>query len=168
MLGEGAGGNGEGVPPSARGSGKNLLATLAVTDAGRLAVLPTLRSKLTYANVMATIAVFVALGGGAYAAIKLPANSVGSKQIKKKAVTPAKVAPATVRLFKKGNQGAQGGQGPRGDAGASGTPGTPGSDMPGVMLTGGSIGGTANGPPTTRLSGTSPTRVNLLRTTLSS
>jgi hypothetical protein len=41
---------------------------------------------------MATIAVFVAFGGGALAAIKLPANSVGTKNIKKGAVTAAKIA----------------------------------------------------------------------------
>jgi hypothetical protein len=41
-----------------------------------------LRSKLTYANVMATIAVFLALGGGAYAAFHLPKNSVRSRNIK--------------------------------------------------------------------------------------
>lgn len=44
-----------------------------------------LRSRLTYANVMATIAVFLALGGGAYA-VALKRNSVGSKQIKPDAV----------------------------------------------------------------------------------
>ena len=38
--------------------------------------------KLTYANVMATIAVFLALGGGAYAALNLPKNSVSSKTIR--------------------------------------------------------------------------------------
>ena len=37
-----------------------------------------LRERLTYANVMATIAVFIALGGGAYA-ITLKKNSVKSK-----------------------------------------------------------------------------------------
>jgi hypothetical protein len=41
-----------------------------------------IRSRLTYANVMATVAVFLALGGGAYAAIHLKKNSVKSKQIK--------------------------------------------------------------------------------------
>ena len=42
-----------------------------------------LRSKLTYANVMASIAVFAALGGGAFAAsIKAEKNSVVSKSIK--------------------------------------------------------------------------------------
>ena len=50
-----------------------------------------LRGKLTYANVMATIAVFVALGGASYAAVKLPTNSVGTKQLKKNAVNGAKV-----------------------------------------------------------------------------
>jgi len=42
-----------------------------------------IRANLTYANVMATIAVFIALGGSSYAAIRLPANSVGTIQIKK-------------------------------------------------------------------------------------
>ena len=40
---------------------------------------------------MATIAVFVALGGGAYAAVKLPKNSVGPKQIAKNAVRSGEV-----------------------------------------------------------------------------
>jgi hypothetical protein len=44
-----------------------------------------LRARLTYANVMATIAVFLALGGGAFA-ITLKRNSVGSKHIKPDAV----------------------------------------------------------------------------------
>jgi len=35
---------------------------------------------------MATVAVFIALGGGAYAAVTLPKNSIGAKQIKKNAV----------------------------------------------------------------------------------
>jgi hypothetical protein len=41
-----------------------------------------IRSHLTYANVMATIAVFIALGGGAYAVSTAPKNSVVSKSIK--------------------------------------------------------------------------------------
>jgi hypothetical protein len=40
-----------------------------------------IRERLTYANVMATIAVFLVLGGGAYAASHLPRNSVRSKNI---------------------------------------------------------------------------------------
>jgi hypothetical protein len=46
---------------------------------------------LTYANVVATIALFVALGGGAIAASTLGKNSVGPKQLKKNAVTTAKI-----------------------------------------------------------------------------
>jgi hypothetical protein len=50
-----------------------------------------IRPRLSYANVTATIALFVALGGSAYAATQLPRNSVGSKQIRRNAVTGAKV-----------------------------------------------------------------------------
>jgi hypothetical protein len=52
---------------------------------------PGLRPRLTYANVTATLALFVALGGGAYAATVLPANSVGPTQLKKNAVSTAKI-----------------------------------------------------------------------------
>ena len=41
-----------------------------------------LQDKLTYANVMATIAVFLALGAGAYAATHLRRNSVTSRAIR--------------------------------------------------------------------------------------
>jgi hypothetical protein len=51
----------------------------------------TIRSRLTYANVMSTIAVFLIIGGAtAFAATHL-GNSVGTKQLKKNAVTGAKV-----------------------------------------------------------------------------
>jgi hypothetical protein len=85
-------------------------------------MLARLRCCLSYANVMATIAVFVALGGGAYAAFTLPANSVGSRQLKNSAVTPKKVARATIKLFK----GQTGAPGPKGDQGAQGPQGVQG------------------------------------------
>lgn len=50
-----------------------------------------LRKRLTYANVMSSVAVFIALGGSAYAATQLKKNSVGTKQLKKNAVVGAKV-----------------------------------------------------------------------------
>jgi hypothetical protein len=51
--------------------------------------------KLSYSNVIATIALFVALGGAAVAA-GLPRNSVGSKQLKKGAVSAAKIRKQAV------------------------------------------------------------------------
>ncbi len=51
-----------------------------------------IQSSLTYANVVATLALFIALGGASYAAVKLPKNSVGPDQLRKNAVTSSKVA----------------------------------------------------------------------------
>jgi hypothetical protein len=42
---------------------------------------------------LAIIALFVALGGTSYAATQLPANSVGTRQIRAGAVTPSKLSP---------------------------------------------------------------------------
>jgi hypothetical protein len=56
-----------------------------------------MRIRLSYANVMATLAVFIALGGGAYAALSLPAGSVNSKQIAKNAVRAKQIAKRAVR-----------------------------------------------------------------------
>jgi hypothetical protein len=47
--------------------------------------------RLSYANVMATVAVFVALGGGAYAAFHLARNSVASRNIQNGQVKSADV-----------------------------------------------------------------------------
>ncbi len=55
-----------------------------------------IRKRLNYANVMATLAVFISLGGGAFAALRLPANSVGTKQLKQGAVTGRKVKDASL------------------------------------------------------------------------
>lgn len=56
--------------------------------------------KITYANVVATLALFIALGGVSWAAVKLPKNSVGAKQIKKNAVTSAKIKKNAVTSAK--------------------------------------------------------------------
>ena len=45
------------------------------------------RDHLTYANVVATLALLGSLGGASYAAVTLPANSVGTKQLRAHAVT---------------------------------------------------------------------------------
>jgi hypothetical protein len=91
-------------------------------------------THVTYANVVATLALFIALGGGAYAAIKLPANSVGTKQIKSQAVTSKKVKNGSLLAadFAKGQtpagpKGEQGAQGPQGEPGRQGDPGGQGA-----------------------------------------
>lgn len=50
-----------------------------------------MKPKLTYANVVATLALFLALGGVGYAATKLPRHSVGRAQLKSGAVNSRKV-----------------------------------------------------------------------------
>jgi hypothetical protein len=63
-----------------------------------------LRGRLTYANVVATIALFIAVGGAsAFAATQLKKNSVGTKQIKAKAVTTAKIKRSAVTTAKNKN-----------------------------------------------------------------
>jgi hypothetical protein len=57
------------------------------------------RPKLSYANVIATLALFIALGGAAVAA-GLPKNSVGPNQIKKGAVSAAKLKKSAVTAGK--------------------------------------------------------------------
>jgi hypothetical protein len=79
------------------------------------------------ALIISTVALIVALGGTSYAAFTLPQNSVGTKQLKNKAVTLAKIAPAAQgALAKVGSQGPQGPQGPQGAQGAAGPQGPPG------------------------------------------
>jgi hypothetical protein len=73
-----------------------------------------------YANVAATLALFIALGGTSYAAITLPANSVSTKQIKKGAVTLNRLSSGAQHSLK-GNTGARGPQGVQGPAGSAGS-----------------------------------------------
>jgi hypothetical protein len=54
------------------------------------------QARLTYANVISTLCLFLLLGGAAYAASQLPGNSVGAKQLKKNAVTTAKIRKEAV------------------------------------------------------------------------
>jgi hypothetical protein len=56
--------------------------------------------RLSYANVVATLALFVGLGGASYAAVVLPANSVGPRQLRSGAVTPRALGfPLGARSF---------------------------------------------------------------------
>lgn len=88
-----------------------------------------LRTHLSYANVMATVALFVALGGTSYAATKLARNSVGSAQIRSKAVGPSELKSRAVtssKLSRSARRSLRGAQGPVGPAGAVGPPGQTG------------------------------------------
>ena len=82
--------------------------------------------------VVALVALLAALAGTSYAAVQLPANSVGTKQLKKNAVTGKKVKNRSLKAIDfaagqlpkgpKGDQGPQGVQGPRGVQGPKGDP----------------------------------------------
>jgi hypothetical protein len=78
--------------------------------------------RLTYANVISTLSLFLVLGGGAYAASTLPRNSVGTPQLKAAAVTPAKLSTAAKATLT-GATGAKGERGERGEQGARGVQG---------------------------------------------
>jgi hypothetical protein len=83
-----------------------------------------LLGKFSPATVIAMIALAVALGGTSYAAVVLPAGRVGTKQLKKNAVTSVKVKNGSLlkKDFKAGQipAGAKGAKGAKGDTGATG------------------------------------------------
>lgn len=86
------------------------------------------------ALMVALLALTLALGGTSYAAITLPSNSVGAKQLKRNAVTGAKVRDKSLRArdfadgqLPSGPAGLKGNPGPKGDIGAAGPKGDPGS-----------------------------------------
>jgi hypothetical protein len=63
------------------------------------ALLARVRPRLSFANVTSALALFVALGGTSYAAITLPADSVGSAQIRSHAVGNSEISPNAVRAW---------------------------------------------------------------------
>lgn len=84
-------------------------------------------AHLTYANVVATLCLFLLLGGGAaFAATQLPRNSVGTGQLKAGAVTAGKIA-RKARNQLRGSRGPAGAQGPQGKTGKTGAKGTTGA-----------------------------------------
>ncbi|MGH2940472.1 MAG: hypothetical protein ACRDPE_20380 [Solirubrobacterales bacterium] len=85
-----------------------------------------LRRHFTYANVVASLALFLALGGAAFAATQLPRNSVGTGQLKPGAVTAGKIAKKT-RNQLQGARGATGPAGPQGKTGKQGAKGATGA-----------------------------------------
>jgi hypothetical protein len=116
-------------------------------------LLARLRGRVTYANVTATAALFVALGGTSYAALTLPRNSVGSSQIRKNAVGASEIRARAVGsseirngAIKLGDisiatrTSLRGAQGPAGPAGPSGV-----TFRAAVTSGGGTVRGNATG-----------------------
>jgi hypothetical protein len=100
-----------------------------------------LRPKLTYANVVASLALFVALGGTSYAVGTLSKNSVKSENIGKEQVKAADIAKNAITSPKvkngsllttdfKAGQLPAGPQGPAGDRGEKGPQGPRGLQGP--------------------------------------
>jgi hypothetical protein len=111
------------------------------------------RTRLTYANVTATLALFIALGGTTYAAASLPRHSVGSVQLRAGAVTTSKLHSGAVRsaqirdrsisltdISTSARTALRGAQGP---AGAPGAPAT--SDRAAIASSGVMAAGNARG-----------------------
>jgi hypothetical protein len=85
--------------------------------------------RVTYANVMSTVAVFLALGGVAYANDLLPGLSVGTKQLQPQSVRTGKIADSAVTGIKLSPnllQRLEGAVGPTGPVGPQGLPGLDG------------------------------------------
>ena len=105
----------------------------------------TLRTQLSFANVTAALALFIALGGTSYAAVTLQKNSVGAREIRAAAVGSSEVrnGSLTVKDFKRGAlqtidpadssgtagaNGAKGDTGPKGERGPAGPAGAKGAN----------------------------------------
>lgn len=93
-----------------------------------------LRSRMTYANVTATLALVFAMSGGAYAASKFLITN--TKQIKPSVLAqlkgktgPAGPAGTAGSVGPAGPQGAPGAKGENGASGTNGTNGTPGENV---------------------------------------
>lgn len=93
-----------------------------------------IRTHLSFANVAAAIAVFIALGGTSYAAVTLQQNSVGAREIRAGAVGSSEVrnGSLTSKDFKRGvlpanaTRNAASSVSPAGSAGPAGANGTAG------------------------------------------
>jgi Collagen triple helix repeat (20 copies) len=121
-------------------------------------LLAAVRSRLSYANVMATVAVFIALGGSSYAVTKIrgrdiAARTIPADKLKRGTLTRTELSPALLRSLAvpgpqgpagsagpkgdtgpKGDAGAAGPAGPKGDAGPKGEPGPAACDASGALL----------------------------------
>ena len=99
-------------------------------------MLARLRPRLTFSNVVACLALFVALGGSSYAALKVTGRTVedgslSGRDVRNNSLTGRDIRGLTAVDFTgglpAGPRGPAGAAGANGDAGAPGAPGTPGA-----------------------------------------
>jgi hypothetical protein len=109
-------------------------------------MLTRLRSKLSFANVTALLALFVALGGTGYAAVTLPHNSVGSAQIRSRAVGSSELRTGAVssralhdRTVQLTDLSLAARASLRGASGPPGQPGPPGQTFRAAVPSGGTV-----------------------------
>jgi hypothetical protein len=93
-------------------------------------------SRPSYANVVATIALVLSIGGVSYAATSLPRDSVTSKQVKDRSLLAKDFAAGQLPAGANGATGPAGTPGPTGDPGTAGGPGPAGPAGPAGELTG--------------------------------
>ncbi len=99
-----------------------------------------MRRHLSYANVVSSLALFCALGGGAVAAVNLRSGEVKSRHVARNAITSLKVRDFSLlrRDFRRN-------QLPRGARGAPGTPGAQGAAGSDASVNGVAAGGALAG-----------------------
>lgn len=101
--------------------------------------------KPSPAMLVASVALFVALGGSSYAALQLPKGAVGAKQLKNGAVTSKKVKDKSllVRDFKMSQRSQL--RGPQGVPGPTGNPGPAGRSALTPLQSGETVRGIVGG-----------------------
>ncbi|HMJ96942.1 MAG TPA: hypothetical protein VK486_13885 [Thermoleophilaceae bacterium] len=111
-------------------------------------MLSKLRTRLSYANVMATIAVFVALGGSSYAAIKVTGKNVQDSSLTGADIKNSSLTTSDMRNGSLLAGDFKSGQLPKGDTGApglTGANGEPGADGTNATINGVAAGGDLSG-----------------------
>src|SRR4051812_15634769 len=90
-----------------------------------------MRSKLTYANVTATVAMFFALGGSSYAVVQFTGKNVKDNSLTTRDVKNRSLLERDFKLgqLPAGTPGAKGDKGDQGQPGTDGTDGAPGSAL---------------------------------------
>lgn len=132
------------------------------------------RRHLTSAHAIALIALIVALSGSAYAAVSLPRDSVGTRQLRTGAVTKSKISKRTRAALhgargsrgKTGHAGATGPKGPIGPTGARGGAGAAGTTGPSDLYAAGNSGVNLSHTNTTVASVTVPAGSYVLEATV--